>query len=1090
MFGKLYSRPVDDQLYAQLLIMTNVTIPGRGKKNLVFAATVNNSVYAYDADLASEKAPYWHVNLTAPGLRPVKNTDETEACGGNYKDFSGNIGIVGTPVIDSSTGTLYVVARSTSTSSSGYVQYLHALDITTGAEKPNSPKLITASVAGTGSGSVRGIITFDAQKQNQRSGLLLLDGKIFICYASHCDWGPYHGWILAYDKTTLKQTNVYNNTPDGYNGGIWMSGGAPSADNAGNIYIASGNGSVGIKDNPSDLRNRSESAVKLMVKDTGFTTLTFFTPSNYTTLEGSDLDFGVTQVLLIPNTNRVMVSCKDGTIYLLDKDNMGGFNAGQNKVIQSISFSSNAHLHASLSYYKGSQKEFVYAWSENTALKAFPYDRNLNSFDLAKTVNSGSPGPVGNSGAFTSISSNGSVDSTAVLWASFAVNGDANQSVRPGILRAFDASDVTKELWNSLQDPADSSGNYAKFNCPTIANGKVYLATFSNQFIVYGLTGGTATDCNSPDIALNRPAVASSDENTTNNAAAAFDGNPATRWASKQGVDPQNIYVDLGAKYNLCHVVLQWEIALGKNFTIDVSDNATTWTTIKTITNNTNFTNYISLKGSGRYIRMNGTARGSKYGYSLYSFEVYGTPVISDCPVPDLLAATNISETSATLHWKANVSQTFILQYKEVTATNWMDTTIKANTIVLNNLNCGGDYFFRVQSTCSSSSSAYSTSASFSTLHCSSNCSPLPTRWTTQDIGNTALAGSACYASNVFTLKGSGDDIGGTTDAFRFATQSLVGDGEFVARVASLDASNTLSKCGIMIRETQSPGSKYAFIALTGGKGAIFQTRSATDGSSKYNNSSSGDIVAPFWIKLVKAGSVYTAYFSKLGNDWVALGTPVNAGFGSGEPVYAGLAITSHDNAKLSTATIDNYSYTNGLNPMSLLSFNAALNFSHTVDINWSTTLETNSSYFVIERSHGNSSFIAIDTVKAVNNGSFTTFYHAKDKSPLDGINLYRLKMVDIEGHFSYSTLVLVRVTDSKAPMVFPNPARTIINIAGGTDSLRYITIYDISGKMLIREKTAGSAITQLSTSGLPRGIYIIEITTASNEYRDKLIIQ
>jgi hypothetical protein len=207
-FGKLFTMPVDDELYAQLLIKTNVAVPGKGNKNIVFAATVSNSVYAFDADLANVTQPYWKVNLTQPGMRPLKHTDMTNACGGNYNDFSGNIGIVGTPVIDSATSTLYVVARSCETNGTGYVQYLHALDITTGNERPNSPKLITAQVTGTGVGNVGGEVMFDPQKNNQRSGLLLLNGKIYICFSSHCDWGPYHGWILGYDKTNLQQTTI------------------------------------------------------------------------------------------------------------------------------------------------------------------------------------------------------------------------------------------------------------------------------------------------------------------------------------------------------------------------------------------------------------------------------------------------------------------------------------------------------------------------------------------------------------------------------------------------------------------------------------------------------------------------------------------------------------------------------------------------------------------------------------------------------------------------------------------------------------------------------------------------------------------
>lgn len=1090
-FGKLYTRAVDDQLYAQLLVMNKVTVPGKGIKNLLFAATVNNSVYAFDADSVNITTPYWQVNLTAVGLRPVKNTDATGACGGGYKDFSGNMGIVGTPVIDSVTNTLYVVARSVAANVTGFVQYLHALDITTGLEKANSPILIAAQVAGAGSGSVGGVITFNPQRQNQRCGLLLLNGVVYITYASHCDWGPYHGWILGYDKTSLQQTRVYNTTPDGFNGGIWMSGAAPAADNAGNIYVSTGNGTMGNNGNTSDTRDRSESAIKLIPSGTGFTIPTFFTPSNYTTLENGDLDFGSIEMMLIPNTNQVMTGCKDGNIYVMDRDNMGGYNSSANNVVQTINLGTNAKLHSSFAYYKGTQTEYVYSWSENTLLKAFPYSRTLNKLDVANVINSGVQGPVGNSGAFLTVSSNGSVDSTAILWTSFAANGDANQSVRPGILHAFNANDVTKELWNSSQVVGDDPGNYAKFNCPTVANGKVYLPTFSNQIIVYGLTGTTVDTCNSPNIALNKPAVASSVQNSTYTAAAAFDGNPSTRWASAQQVDPQYIYVDLGARYDLCRVVLQWEAALGKNFTIAVSDDAVNWTTIVTKTNNLSVSNFFSIKGSGRYVRMYGTARGTTYGYSLYSFEVYGTLVASDCPVPGGLSTSDIYENNATIHWQANGKTKFNVQYKAVTSSNWITAAADTNMLVINGLACGTDYLYKVQTVCSTTDvSNYSAATSFSELPCGSNCNPLPTRWTTLDVGNTLISGSACYTPDVFTLKGSGDDIGNTSDAFRFAFKTIVGDGEFNARVATMDQSSAMNKCGIMIRESLSSGSKYTFLGLTSGTGAILQNRIVTDGNSSATSSPTG-IAPPYWIKLAKIGSVYSASISPDGFNWTPLGSTLDAGFGNGVPVYAGLAIVSHNNTILSTATVSNYSFSGGALPVKLSSFNAALNLSHKVDLKWTTTLEMNTSYFIVERSATGNRFEAIDTVKAVNNGSFTRVYHSIDNYPTLGNNYYRLKIVDVDGYASYSALAFVRVNNLKSPSIFPNPAKAFVNVTKGSDEVKFITIYDITGKPLIRVNNAsGNTTAQIPTTNLLRGTYIIEITTSTSIFRDKLLIQ
>lgn len=1089
-FGNLFSRNVDDQLYAQLLIVNNVAIPGVGNKNIVYAATVNNTVYAYDADSANVTNPYWMVNLTPTGLRPIKNTDETAACGGNYKDFSGNMGIVGTPVIDTFTNTMYVVARSCATNGTGFVQYLHALDISTGLEKPNSPVLITAQVAGNGSGSSGGIITFDAQKQNQRCGLLLLNGVVYITYASHCDWGPYHGWILGYDQSTLAQKTVYNTTPYGNNGGIWMSGAAPAADTNGNIYVAVGNGSAGYNGNMTDTRNRSESALKLTPSGSTLSVSSYFTPNNYSTLEAGDLDFGGAELMLIPNTNQGITGCKDGKIYLFDRDNMGGYNSGSNNVIQTIDLGTNAKLHSSFGYYKGTQKEYVYVWSENALLKAFSYNRTSNNLDVANTISSGVQGPIGNSGAFLSVSSNGSVDSSAILWASFASSGDANQSVRHGILHAFAANDVTKELWNSSFDANDDPGNYAKFNCPTISNGKVYLATFSNKFLVYGLTGNGIDTCNSFDIAMNKPAFASSSENSTNTPDKAFDGDPATRWASAGGVDPQYIYVDLGERYDLCRVIFQWEVALGKNFSIDVSDDVINWTTIKSITNNVSFNNYINVKGSGRYVRMYGTARGTTYGYSLYSFQVFGTPSAGDCPVPDSLYASDIFENTTTVHWRSTGAAHYNIQYKAVTSSNWLTVSSDTNSVVLNNLSCGTDYLFKVQSACSATdTSLYSSAASFSQLACGSNCNPLPTRWTSQDIGNTGVPGSACYDSDIFTLNGSGNDIGGTNDALHFAQKTLVGDGEFDARVVSMDNSDPANKSGIMIRETLSSGSKSVFIGLTSGSGATFGYRSTTDGNTTVVNSSN-TIAPPYWIRLIKSGEVYSAYISPDGTNYSALGTAVNAGFGT-NPLYAGLAITSHNNNELSTARIDNYSFTSGVLPIKLLSFSTFLNLDQHVNINWSTTQEMNTNYFVIERSGPDYNFKPVDSVKSRNNGAYTSTYTIVDNSPMNGINFYRLKIVDNDSHSTYSALSMVRLNSLKTPVIFPNPAKSFININAGNENIKFISVYDMSGKALIRINSpiAQFRTTQISTSNLMSGTYILEIKTPENIYREKIII-
>ncbi len=493
-FGKLFSRYVDDQIYAQPLV-ARINIPGTGIRNVVFVATVNSSVYAFDADSSALGNPYWHVNLIPTGWRVMRNTDT--ACGNSYEDFSGNIGIVGTPVIDDSTGTLYVVVKSVMDTggAKSFRQDLHALDIHTGQDKQGSPVTIQAQVNGSGAGSSGGVIHFDPQLENQRSGLLLSKGIIYIAWASHGDCGNYHGWIIGYDKSTLQQKYVYNSTPDGYQGGIWMSAGGLSADSAGFIYASVGNGAVGNNGVPSDSVNRSESALKLAPEGSSLVLKDFFTPSDYQILENGDEDFGVTGMLLIPGENQAFSGAKDGNIYLMNLDSLGGYHVTYDNVVQTFSQnSSSAHNIASLAFYGGSSHKFAYIWSDNVPLVAIPYDSTARKFNLANIITNSVQGPVGYNGAFLSVSSNHQVDSTAILWVSHAAdNCNANQQTCPGILRAIDANDVTHELWNSSDNSWDNPGNYAKFNCPTIANGKVYLASFSDELDVYGLTYGKVT---------------------------------------------------------------------------------------------------------------------------------------------------------------------------------------------------------------------------------------------------------------------------------------------------------------------------------------------------------------------------------------------------------------------------------------------------------------------------------------------------------------------------------------------------------------------------------------------------------------------
>lgn len=493
-FGKLFSLAVDDQVYSQPLVVGNLAI-GTGTHNVVFIATVNNSVYAYDGDNGSL---YWNKNFTVAGMRPPNSGDMNSGWCTPYTDFAHNIGIVGTPVIDSVAQIIYFVARSTD--GNNFVQYLHAVNLINGNDEPGSPVSLSASAAGSGDGSLNNVVSFDPLRNNQRQGLALVNGIVYISFSSHCDWNPYHGWILGYNASNLQQEIVYTDTPNGENGGIWESGMGIAADTQGNLFITTGNGTVGQGNlftvtgngtdetnpnpNPTSLIDRGESALKLSPSGSTLQVSSFFTPTNYVNLNKNDLDYGVMGTFLIPNSSYYVTGCKDGNVYLLNKDNMGGYSSGSNLVQQTVPI--NVSMHCQPAYYLGSNNEFVYIWSENDQLRALSFNRTSNTFANNQIVSTEN-GPTGGCGADLSVSSNGTETGTGILWASYAVSGDAGNAVSPGVLRAFDANDITHELWNTLINSNDAVGNYAKFCSPTIANGHVFLATFSNQVVVYGL---------------------------------------------------------------------------------------------------------------------------------------------------------------------------------------------------------------------------------------------------------------------------------------------------------------------------------------------------------------------------------------------------------------------------------------------------------------------------------------------------------------------------------------------------------------------------------------------------------------------------
>jgi F5/8 type C domain/Secretion system C-terminal sorting domain/Fibronectin type III domain len=1090
-FGLLFNRSVDDQVYAQPLVATGIQVGGT-PKNIVYVATVNNSVYAYDADDGSVPV-YWQVSLTPSGMRPPTSSDmHPSACGNNYNDISGQFGIIGTPVIDKSTNTLYVVSRYVNASqidngphnidtlytSKGYFQLLHALDLSTGAEKFGGPVNIQASYPGTGPGSSGGIINFDPRRENQRPGLLLLNGIVYICFGGHCDWNNYNGWVIGYSAANLQQKLAYVTTPNDSRGGIWQSGSAPAVDANGNIFLAAGNSENG---DASVAENRGESLIKIKpnANATAFNLVDFYTPSNYVGLNNSDYDFGC-QILLVPNSKLMLAGCKDGNIYVLDQTNMGGYNPTTDKILQKVPVSTSAQMHSSFAYFgpPGPATKYVYQFSETTTLKAYPIKAN----SLGTPINGTVQGPDGAAGAFMSVSSPPNA-SSGILWISHAKAGcNANQNTCPGILRAVNALDVTKELWNSDQNSSDNVGNYAKTSCPTVANGKVYLATFSNKLNVYGLVANN-TLCKT-NVALNKPAVATS--TAGGSPGAAFDGDMNSFWLSN-ATNTQAIYVDLGSEYNVCRVIINWATkfnGVGRNFNIEVSDDNVTYTAVDKITNNTNPITEFDGNVTARYVRMNGLRQSTfNNGFAIDEMQVLGTPA-SSCTTPNGLKATAITMNTATLNWTAVPTATsYLVSYKSSLVSSWVTRTTSATSIAISALTPGSDYLFMVQATCSSVQSAAATGA-FSTKAQPNPCLLL-TRYFHADIGDIGTTGSSCFANNTFTVSGSGLDIAGTSDEFQFAWTSLAGDFEYVSRIASQDNTAPFDKAGIMMRDSLSNTSRFAFMGLTSANGMMFIYRNAVGSNAVTVNGPA--VKAPYYVKLTKKGTVYTGFVSSTGldNTWSQVGS-ADLGFGS-SAINVGYAVTSTLNASLSTATFDNAE--SDVLPINLLSFAATLVDNKYVAISWVTSMEHNNDYFEVQKSSDGVHFDDLVRVASAGNSDVSQSYSTADNNPLNGINFYRLKQVDLDGRVSYFPAVVVRFGQTAGPIVYPNPVVSLVNVVAGNEAIESVTLFTVTGRTLLTvNNDAASTMLSIQTGNLASGIYILKVKTAGRVYQQKLV--
>jgi hypothetical protein len=1144
-FGKIATHSVDGAIFSQPLVVSGITIAGTSH-NLLVLTTGNNSIYVYDADNTILGAPpLWTVNYTnstklptttATYRPPAPGDMFPDLCSGQYNDFKNSFGIVGTPFIDKANKIIYFVSRSVnptladdhayvpnssvSYKSGGFYQLLHAVDLTNGSELLGGPKLITASAAGDGDSSLGGTIHFDPRRNNQRPGLTLSNGILYIAYSSHCDMDPYHGWVLGYDVTNLNKTTdapiAYITTPHDGRGGIWMSGGAPTVDPSGNLYVTSGNadeaniGGVPTSADASILENRGESAIKLTPNTLDHTASklnisSYFTSQAYVFFNSADLDMPI-QTMLIPNTNLLITGIKDGNLYVMDRRSLGGYTKnGPDNVLQIVPVGSNANMHSSLAYFNaGGGNQYLYQMSENTALKAFPISGTFLGTPVVSTVNNA----VGGTGGFLSVSSNGSAAGSGILWVWQPIPSctSAGQGSCPGLLRAVSATDVTKELWNSSYE-GDDPGTFTKMAPPTIANGKVYLPTQSQQVVVYGVQTNT---CGTTNLALSKPATASTtDGNPPLVAGNAFDGDFTTRWLSQneaQGLsnaqaNDQYVYVDLGVATNVCQVFITWEGGgFAASFQIELSTDASTWTVAGSpVTMNTSLVSQVSFAPTmARYVKMHGTLRGMNnpgFGFSIFEMEVYGTVPPNSCLPPLNPTISNITQNSATVSWTANGSPVnYNILYKSASTTNWTTVSnISGTSFNLTGLANENDYLVQIQANCSGGGESVFASTAFSTLPGSGSCH-LQTRYFKTDVGSTGMAGNSCWTGDnggTWTVSGGGNSTNGlvasaTSDAFQYAYTGLAVDETVTAQVASQDPQNAV---GIMSRDNLNPNAKFAYIAKTGAGQIIFAYRTATGGPSVITTVTA----AGPYLKLVKIGSTYAGFYSADGINWTQVGSTIDATFGATGTFDSGLATTSTVSGVLTNAVVFNFNDGSGSSPLpvTLVNFTATNINNDYVELKWATEQEVNNDYFEVQRSTDASQFTDVTSVKGVGNSSTTQYYSSNDDRPNQGVNFYRLKQVDLDGKFAYSPIVSVHFGKGYSPLVFPNPATSYFNVVPGEDPVKEITVYSVLGTRVYQlEISNASNMFTIPTNTFAAGVYIVKIKTANQIYQQKLIKQ
>jgi hypothetical protein len=501
-FGRIITYPVDGYIYTQPLYVANLAIPGRGTHNAVFVATEHNSVYAFDGDGigGTNGGLLWFTNLGTSALSDNHEFGDRYN-GGQYTDIVPEVGITGTPVIDLPTGTLYVDVRTRVVGNAvNYYHNIHALNITNGMEQSYSPVVVAHSIPGKGVDSVGGVVTFNPLQENQRPAMTLVGGMLYVAYGSFADTDPYHGWILGFNATNLAQpaNEVFNTTPNatvaafGANAGegaLWMGGNGLSVDASNNLYFETANGSFSANTDGGDY---SDSFIRLSTTN-GLAVADYFTPSNQASLQAADTDLGSGGPLLLPDSvgsaahpHLIVGAGKEGTIHLVDRDNMGHYNtANDNQIVQEVqnaigsAFSSPAYFNNQI-YYQGVGDVTKAFLISNAHINPTPVSQATTSFSAL--------------GGTPSVSANGT--NNGIVW---TIQSDAFATSGPDVLHAYNATNLALELWNSSQNLArDNPGGAIQMTTPTVVNGKVYVGA-EYALSIFGNSVFLATPSISPN---------------------------------------------------------------------------------------------------------------------------------------------------------------------------------------------------------------------------------------------------------------------------------------------------------------------------------------------------------------------------------------------------------------------------------------------------------------------------------------------------------------------------------------------------------------------------------------------------------------